>query len=162
MADVVSPAKRSSMMSGIKSENTRPELHVRKVLHRLGYRFRLHRKDLPGKPDIVLPRYKTALFVHGCFWHGHEDCTLFRLPHSREEFWSDKISANRARDKRSTEALQKLGWKTFVVWECAIKGRSALSEGHFAQLLNEGVLSTERAEDIRGMNKSSNLGRVKL
>ncbi len=110
VVDVVSPEKRSQMMAGISGKNTKPEIFVRKILHRMGYRFRLHKKDLPGKPDIVLPRYKIVIFVQGCFWHGHENCHLFRLPKSRTEFWEAKIVGNKARDEKVLMELSQLGY----------------------------------------------------
>lgn len=131
MADIVDPHKRSEMMSGIRAKNTKPEILVRQLLHRLGYRFRLHCKDLPGKPDIVLPRWKTVIFVHGCFWHGHDDCPLFRLPKSRTEFWETKIAKNKCRDAEVRMQLEASGWKTITVWECAIKGKSKLQPNAF-------------------------------
>lgn len=121
MVDIVTPDKRSQMMAGIGSKNTKPELIVRKMLHAAGFRFRLHRKDLPGKPDIVLPKHRVAIFVHGCFWHGHENCRLFRLPKSRAEFWAAKIGDNRARDERNQAQLLLDGWRVVVIWECALK-----------------------------------------
>lgn len=123
MADVVSPQKRSEMMSGIKGKDTKPELAFRKVLHARGFRFRLHNRDLPGKPDLVLARYRTVIFIHGCFWHGHGNCKLFRLPKSRTEFWQEKISGNTARDRKQLGMLVDLGWRILVVWECALKGK---------------------------------------
>jgi len=105
-------------MSKVKATNSKPEILVRKLLHRLGYRFRLHRKDLPGKPDIVLRKYTAAIFVHGCFWHHHKGCKKSKLPESNPEFWSDKIMANVTRDRRSVDALEQLGWRVFVIWEC--------------------------------------------
>ena len=122
MADIVDKATRSRMMSGIRGKDTEPEIIVRKFLHAQGFRFRLHRKDLPGRPDIVLPKYRVAILVQGCFWHGHEDCRLFRLPKSRTEFWKEKIEANRARDKKNLTLLGELGWRTLQIWECAMKG----------------------------------------
>lgn len=120
MADVVDPATRSRMMSGIQSKNTRPELLVRKYLHGRGLRFRLHAKNLPGKPDLVFPKYKAVVFVHGCFWHGHE-CSLFKWPQTRAAFWKDKIGRNRANDKRAFAALMADGWRICVVWECTLR-----------------------------------------
>ena len=108
-------------MSGIRGQNTKPEILIRSLLHRQGFRFRLHVRDLPGKPDIVLPRYHAAIFVHGCFWHGH-DCPLFKLPGTREAFWRGKIDRNRANDQKSLEALLREGWRVGIVWECAIRG----------------------------------------
>lgn len=125
MADIVTPEKRSEMMSGIRGKDTKPELVIRSGLHRMGYRFRLHAKDLPGKPDLVFPKYKAVIFVHGCFWHGH-DCELFVWPKTRSEFWRKKIMGNRERDVRNREALIDAGWRVFEVWECTLKGRLRL------------------------------------
>lgn len=123
MPDILSPAKRSWLMSRIRGKNTKPELAVRRTLHALGARFRLHRKDLPGNPDIVLPRHRLCVFVHGCFWHLHTDCDAGRLPKSRRAWWRKKLEGNKARDKRSTTALRRLGWRVIVVWECQIGPR---------------------------------------
>ena len=109
-------------MAGIRGKNTKPELIIRKALHAAGYRFRIHRKDLPGKPDIVLPKYHAVIFVHGCFWHGH-CCPAFKWPKSRADFWRDKIEKNRETDKSAIEALIAKGWRVGIVWECAIRGR---------------------------------------
>lgn len=122
MADIVSPEVRSKMMSGIRGKNTRPEMKVRCGLHAAGYRYRLHQKTLPGKPDIVLPRYKAVIFVHGCFWHGHL-CHLFKWPSSQNEFWKQKIEGNIKKDMENNATLSKAGWRIMVIWECAIKGR---------------------------------------
>lgn len=119
--DIVDQATRSRMMAAIRSKDTRPEKLLRSGLHRLGFRFRLHRRNLPGKPDIVLPRWRAVVFVHGCFWHGH-DCPLFRWPATREAFWRDKIERNRARDLVTTSRLAGEGWRVLTVWECALKG----------------------------------------
>lgn len=123
--DIVTPEKRSRMMSGIRDKNTRPELLVRRGLHSRGFRFRLHVRDMPGKPDIVLPRYRAVVFVHGCFWHGH-DCHLFKWPGSRQEFWRAKILTNQANDEKSDAALTSAGWRICTIWECALKGRTRL------------------------------------
>jgi DNA mismatch endonuclease, patch repair protein len=117
MADVVSAEKRSQMMAAIKGKNTKPELLVRRALHRRGFRFRLHVRDLPGRPDIVLPRYKAAIFVNGCFWHGHT-CKYFKLPATNTEFWREKISANQERDALKTKQLIGLGFRVLSIWEC--------------------------------------------
>jgi len=108
-------------MSGIRGKNTRNEVLLRKLLHRQGYRYRLHVRDLPGKPDIVFPRYRAVVFVHGCFWHGH-DCPLFKIPATRSDFWRTKIEGNRANDKIVNEKLLAAGWRICIVWECAIRG----------------------------------------
>lgn len=123
MADIVDRKTRSRMMSGISGKNTKPELLVRKALFAKGYRYRLHDKKLPGKPDIVLPKYKTVVFVHGCFWHGHENCYLFRLPKSRTDFWKSKIESNIDRDRTNENSLLFAGWRIVNIWECALKGR---------------------------------------
>jgi DNA mismatch endonuclease (patch repair protein) len=125
MADVVSPEIRSRMMSGIRGKNTKPEMAIRRGLHQLGFRFRLHRNTLPGKPDLVFSRYEAALIVNGCFWHGH-DCSLFKWPSSRPDFWRGKIEENRKRDIRNHALLDALGWRQLIVWECALKGRNRL------------------------------------
>lgn len=127
MTDVFTPEKRSDVMSRIKGRNTKPELVVRSLLHRMGYRFRLHRADLPGKPDIVLPRYQTVIFVHGCFWHRHKGCRLAYTPKSRTEFWSVKFESNMTRDKQVKSKLEFLGWQVIIVWECELRGPSQLS-----------------------------------
>ena len=119
--DVVDQVTRSRMMSGIKGKNTKPELIVRSFLHSQGYRFRLHRKDLPGKPDIVLPRLKVCVFVHGCFWHRHPGCRYAVMPKSRVDFWTTKLEGNVERDHRAAEQLGELGWKVLVVWECELR-----------------------------------------
>ena len=125
MMDVVDAKTRSRMMSGIRGKNTKPELMIRSGLHRRGYRFRLHARYLPGRPDIVLPRYKAIILVHGCFWHGH-DCHLFKWPSTRSEFWREKIRGNVARDKRNLAACLDEGWRTITIWECALKGKHAI------------------------------------
>ncbi len=113
-------------MSRIRDRDTKPEKRVRSLLHRLGYRFRLHRKDLPGRPDIVLPKYKTIILVHGCFWHRHHACKYAYQPKSRIEFWKEKFHQNVERDKRKTKALKKLGWRVIIVWECELKSPQSL------------------------------------
>lgn len=108
-------------MSRVKSKNTKPELMIRSILHKQGYRFRVHRKDLPGNPDIVLPRYKTVIFVHGCFWHQHEGCPDSKRPSTNIEFWNSKLNENIARDQKNKIKLRELGWEVFVIWECEMK-----------------------------------------
>lgn len=114
-------------MSRVKGKNTKPEILVRRALHALGYRFRLHRGDLPGRPDIVLPKHKTVIFVHGCFWHRHPGCAKASTPKTRIDFWQDKFAANVARDSRNLDALREAGWQAIVVWECETKNPTALA-----------------------------------
>jgi DNA mismatch endonuclease, patch repair protein len=120
MTDVFSQEKRSEVMSRIKSKDTIPEKKVRSMLHKMGYTFRLHRKDLPGTPDIVLPRYKVAIFVHGCFWHRHKGCKFAYQPKSRANFWQTKLECNVERDRRTEEELIELGWQIVIIWECEL------------------------------------------
>lgn len=135
MTDIVDRATRSRMMSGIRSKNTRIEVSLRKALFARGFRYRINDARLPGKPDIVLPRYRAVVFVHGCFWHGH-DCALFRMPASNTDFWRAKIDANRVRDERACGELAALGWRVAVVWECALRGRTRLADGVAACMLS--------------------------
>ncbi len=121
--DVVNKQKRSEMMSGIKGKDTRGELAIRKGLHKLGFRYQLHRKDLPGKPDLVFPKYNAVIFVNGCFWHAH-NCHLFKWPSSRAEFWQEKISSNKIRDSNNFNKYIDLGWKVLIIWECSLKGKT--------------------------------------
>ena len=123
MADIVSAEVRSRMMANIRGKNTRPELILRRALHAAGFRYRLHDRALPGTPDIILPRYRVVIFVHGCFWHGH-DCPLFRWPATRPDFWREKIARNQMADARNEKQLEKLGWRQAIVWECALKGKA--------------------------------------
>lgn len=126
MVDFLTAAERSERMSRIRSSNTSPELALRRAIHALGLRFRLHRKDLPGKPDIVFPRHKAVVFVHGCFWHRHDGCKVATTPKSNTQFWVDKFDRNVARDAASQDLLQAAGWKVIVVWECELgSGRKA-------------------------------------
>jgi DNA mismatch endonuclease (patch repair protein) len=114
------------MMSAVKNKNTTAELKVRSALHKAGFRFRLHRKELPGTPDVFLPKYRTALQVHGCFWHGHKSCSRSKLPKTRQKFWHDKIKKNKERDKRTHAALERAGFRVFTIWECQTKTRDRL------------------------------------
>lgn len=129
MADVVDKATRSRMMSGIRGKNTKPEIRVRRYLHRMGLRFRLHVKDLPGKPDLCFPKFRTTVFVNGCFWHRHPGCKYASTPATRIDFWDKKFAQNIKRDQENFAALEKLGWKAIVVWECEVHtGDSRLQE----------------------------------
>jgi DNA mismatch endonuclease (patch repair protein) len=121
MVDIVDPDTRSRMMAGIKGSVTKPEIQVRRYLHACGFRFRLHRKDLPGRPDLVLPRYRLTIFVHGCFWHRHAGCHYASTPSTRPDFWQEKFAANVDRDRRNIDQLLELGWRVFVLWECGLR-----------------------------------------
>ena len=123
MPDVFDPEKRHEIMQSVKTKNTAPEIKLRSLLHRNGFRFRVNRRDLPGKPDIVLPKYKAVIFVHGCFWHGH-DCRRGQRPQTNIDFWNQKINKNMDRDKNDISLLKKLGWRVLVVWECEIKKKN--------------------------------------
>jgi DNA mismatch endonuclease (patch repair protein) len=128
---------RSRNMAAIRGKDTAPELAVRRILHAMGLRFRMHRKDLPGRPDIVLPKHRTVVFVHGCFWHRHEGCRYTTTPKTRQEFWQSKFADNVERDSRNSTDLQQLGWRVIVVWECELRQPSDLKErlkGLFPQL----------------------------
>lgn len=148
MADIVSPEVRSRMMSGIRGKNTKPEIFLRKALHAEGLRFRIHAK-LPGKPDMVFPKWNAALFVHGCFWHGH-DCHLFKWPQSRPEFWKAKISGNVARDQDNIVRLTEAGWRVGVVWECSIKGRTRLLPSTAISRCSNWIRSNKKTFELAG------------
>ena len=126
MADIVDSKRRSELMAGVRSRNTTPELVVRRIAHRMGLRFRLHRKDLPGCPDLVFPKHRLVVFVHGCFWHRHEGCRHASIPKSRTDFWMTKFAANVARDRRQEAALQALGWRVLVIWGCETRDKMAV------------------------------------
>ncbi len=119
--DIWTPEKRSEVMGKIRSSNTKPEILVRKALHQLGYRFGLNKKSLPGKPDIVLTRYNTVIFVDGCFWHFHQDCRDGKIPQKNRDYWEPKLKKNKKRDEQNSKALAELGWKILTIWECDIK-----------------------------------------
>ena len=130
MSYFFSPEKRSEVMARIRGRDTKPELALRSMLHRLGYRFTVNgplNRSLPGRPDLVLPKHRSVVFVHGCFWHGHEHCPAFRMPKSRRAWWKAKITGNRARDLRNESALHDLGWHVVTVWECALRTATARS-----------------------------------
>lgn len=149
MVDVVSQSKRSEMMSGIKAKDTKPEILVRNALHQRGYRYRLHDKRLPGTPDLVLPKYNAVIFVHGCFWHGHE-CHLFKWPKTRQEFWHEKITANKARDAKQKDCLFAEGWRVAEIWECSLKGRFCLDFLLVIESIEGWISSEEISLEIRG------------
>ena len=128
MVDTISKSKRSWNMSRISSRNTRPEVRVRKNLHKLGYRFRIHRKDLPGKPDIILPKFDLAIQVHGCFWHSHEGCKSSGTPKSNVGFWESKLSGTKERDIKNKKMLEDIGWRVEIIWECDTKDPDKLTK----------------------------------
>jgi len=141
MADVHSKETRSYNMSRIRSKDTKPEMLVRKFLHKNGFRYRLHVKNMPGKPDIVLPKYKTVIFIHGCFWHGHEGCKYYVIPKTRTEWWLNKINGNINNDKQNIEYLAKIGWTVLNVWECELKKTNV--ENTLEQLISSIEKSTK-------------------
>jgi DNA mismatch endonuclease (patch repair protein) len=157
MADTFTAAKRSEIMSRIGGKDTAPEVLVRRLLHGLGFRFRLHRKDLPGKPDIVLPRHKKLILVHGCFWHGHRDCPRAALPTTNVKFWRRKISKNIVRDRQVRKQLAELGWDVLVLWQCQLKDDAVLTDtllsflgGHCTEDINvASSLSSTRIRNSR-------------
>jgi DNA mismatch endonuclease (patch repair protein) len=149
MVDVVDQKTRSRMMSGIRSKNTKPELLIRKGLHGRGFRFRLHDKRLPGKPDLVLPRYSAVIFVHGCFWHMH-DCHLFKWPKTRREFWHKKLLRNQEKDVESYASLKKDGWYILTIWECALKGRTRRPLDKVLDMAADWLVSGQRDRQIQG------------
>lgn len=138
-------------MSAIRGRDTRPELFLRKSLHRRGFRYRLHGRDLPGRPDLVFPRYRAVLFAHGCFWHMH-DCHLFRWPSTRQEFWKTKLEANRSRDDRNLAALARDGWRIGVVWECSLKGPARHDPEEVVDQCAEWLCSDRDSLEIAGYN----------
>ena len=123
MTDTLTPEQRSKLMSRIRSRDTMPEMAVRRLVHRMGYRYRLHRRDLPGAPDLVFGPRRKVIFVHGCFWHLHQGCPQARMPKSRVDFWGPKLEGNRLRDQRNQAELERLGWEVLVIWECEVKGQ---------------------------------------
>ena len=128
MADVVDSETRSRMMSNIRGANTKPELNLRRRLHAAGFRYGLHRKDLPGRPDLVMPRYDAVIFVHGCYWHRHPRCRLATTPSTRADFWTAKFMANQERDRRNIADLRGLGWRVAIVWECEVRTAARADE----------------------------------
>jgi DNA mismatch endonuclease (patch repair protein) len=147
MVDVVSPEVRSRMMAGIRGINTKPELLLRRGLHCAGFRYRLHDRALPGKPDMVFPRRHAVLFAHGCFWHGH-DCHLFKWPATRQEFWRTKIGRNREVDARTDAALKVAGWRRGTVWECALRGKYRMAPSEVFEQLTKWLQSDRETIEL--------------
>lgn len=149
MADIVSPEVRSRMMAGIRGKNTKPELLIRTNLHKLGFRFRLHDPKLPGKPDLVLPKWRAAIFIHGCFWHFH-GCKLFRIPKTRSEFWREKLVGNRDRDALILKQLHDEKWRVLIIWECALRGRCRQAPEDLMHQVSEWIQSENNFLELSG------------
>ena len=147
MADVVTSEKRSQMMAGIRSKNTKPELIIRKKLFAAGFRYRLHEK-LPGRPDIVLRKYNAVIFINGCFWHGHK-CSLFVLPKTRTEFWKNKIAGNSNNDLKCTGKLLELGWRIATIWECSLKGKDKWNIDDLVKILTRWIESDIKVLELK-------------
>ena len=147
MTDIVDSKRRSELMAGIRGSDTAPELAVRRIAHRMGLRFRLHRKDLPGRPDLVFPRHRLVVFVHGCFWHRHEGCRYASTPKSRIAFWTEKFAANVARDARQEAALRAVDWRVLVIWECETRHKAAV-ERRLASLTRREESAPERESTL--------------
>ena len=150
MADVFSLQKRREVMASISAKNTKPELLIRKALHRKGFRYRLHDKCLPGKPDLVFRGFNAVVFVNGCFWHGH-DCQLFKVPATNREFWETKIETNRARDARNKDILLEQNWRVLIVWECSTRGKGRLEFEELIANVTNWLKSDEKYFEIRGL-----------
>lgn len=154
--DVVTPSVRSRMMSGIRGKNTKPELLIRKAMFARGFRYRLHDNSLPGKPDLVFPKYRAIIQINGCFWHGH-NCPLFKWPSSRPEFWKEKITGNQQRDITNCQELERMGWRVLTVWECALKGKHKLPFGELMHIVVSWLVYAGASMDLpRGMVSTVN------
>ena len=150
MADVFTKEKRSEVMSRIRGKNTKPEYFVRSGLHRLGFRFRLHVRDLPGKPDLVLPKFQAVIFVHGCFWHKHE-CYLFKWPQTRAQFWQEKILRNAENDLINSSKLVSEGWRVGIIWECSVTGKNKLPQSELTKRISDWLYSNQATLEISNM-----------
>jgi DNA mismatch endonuclease (patch repair protein) len=150
--DVLTPEQRRLNMSRIRGKDTKPEMIIRKGLHAAGLRYRLHAKELPGRPDLVFPRYRAALQIHGCFWHGH-GCPMCRMPATRQEFWAAKISVNRARDQRTTAALLASGWRLLTLWECSLRGPARMTTEEVLALCIDFIKCGKLDDEIAGIWK---------
>ena len=157
MTDIVDSKRRSELMAGIRTRDTAPELAVRRIAHRMGWRFRLHRKDLPGRPDLVFPRHRLVVFVHGCFWHRHEGCRYASTPKSRIAFWTEKFATNVARDARQEAALSALGWRVLVIWECESRHKSTVERRLATLSCAKGATPELESGPVRHCNGTSSL-----
>lgn len=147
MADTVTKEKRSWIMSRVRGKNTKPEILLRSLLHRSGFRFRLHDEKLPGKPDIVLPRYRAVIFVNGCFWHRHKGCKVSRIPKSHRDFWINKFNKNIQRDRKHQQKLERLGWQVLIVWECELKeSQISVISNISSHLLSTSIQTAKKAK----------------
>lgn len=142
VVDTLTPEARSERMSRVHAKDTKPEMKLRKLIHGMGFRYRLHRKELPGKPDLVFPGRKSIIFMHGCFWHRHEDCGLARLPKSKQAFWCAKLEANKARDQKNISTLKAAGWRILVIWECQLR-----DEDRVRQVVKEFLTSYQKGNN---------------
>ena len=149
--DVVTPSVRSRMMSHIRGKNTQPELQIRKALFARGFRYRLHDSSLPGKPDLIFPKYRAIIQINGCFWHGH-DCPLFKWPSSRVEFWKEKITKNRQRDISNSQELERMGWRVLTVWECALRGRHKFTSDKLVHIIISWLVYAGSSMDFSGQD----------
>lgn len=149
MADIVDAATRSRMMANIRGRNTKPELFIRSALHRAGFRFRIHVGTLPGRPDLVLKKHSAIIFVHGCFWHGH-NCHYFRWPTTRQAFWKEKIEATKVRDQHNLLALQEAGWRVMTIWECGLRDQNEAARQKLVGKLCQWLTGTERKGVLSG------------
>lgn len=154
MPDIVDRETRSRMMSGIRAKNTRPELTLRQILHKRGFRYRLHVAKLPGKPDIVFPQRRAVIQVHGCFWHCHT-CHLFKWPSTRVDFWREKINKNRKKDHQTNRTLRLMGWRVLTVWECALKGRTRLPADEVVNAIETWLVSGKNNKTLQGEDNAS-------
>jgi len=154
MTDVVDPQTRSRMMSGIRAKNTAPEHVIRSMVHKAGFRFRLHYSVLPGKPDMVFPKYRAIILVNGCFWHGH-DCHLFKWPSSRPAFWRQKIEGNKARDLRNLQKYKDAGWRVMVIWECALKGKDSAQPHELSSRIQDWLLKGGSFIEVAGQSSTT-------
>ncbi|MGI2860014.1 very short patch repair endonuclease [Shewanella algae] len=139
MVDTLPPEERSERMSRVRAQSTKPEMKLRRLIHGMGFRYRLHRRDLPGKPDLVFPGKRSIIFMHGCFWHRHEGCGLARLPKSKRAFWSAKLEANKERDQKNISTLEAAGWRVLVIWECQLR-----DEGEVREVVKEFLTNYKR------------------
>lgn len=146
MTDIVDKLTRSRMMAGIRGKDTKPELALRRALHARGFRYRLHPKDVVGRPDLLLPKYRAAIFVHGCFWHRHKECRFATTPATRAEFWNSKFDANVQRDELTKKRLAEQGWRVAIIWECALKGENSSAQA--SEVVAEWLFSKQNELEI--------------